>query len=207
MIYLLRHGETVWNREGWNQGHRDSPLTRRGIAQAEAMGRCLLGEIEEPRPWAIVASPLGRAWQSAAIVSEVLGLEPHAITHETRLMEIEFGEWEGRGFDQIEADRPGILAQRAADKWRFRPPGGESYADLNARVASWLSPVSAWAKLIVVCHGGTGRILRGCFAQLSREVTMNLDNPQDELYRLHDGRFEVLKTGFDSADVTADTAP
>jgi len=202
MIYLLRHGETVWNREGWNQGHRDSPLTRRGIAQVEAMGRCLLGEIEDPRAWAIVASPLGRAWQSATIVSEILGLAPHAIAQEARLKEICFGAWEGRSFEQIEADQPGILTQRAAGKWRFRSPGGESYADLSGRVAEWLSPIPAWAKLIVVCHGGTGRILRGCYAKLPPEVAMRLDNPQDELYRLHDGRIEVLKTGFKDTGVS-----
>ena len=50
-----------------------------------------------------------------------------------------------------------------------------------------------------MCHGGTGRILRGCFANLQPEATMNLANPQDELYRLYDGRFEILKTDFDSA--------
>lgn len=196
MIYLLRHGQTVWNREGRNQGQLDSPLTRRGIAQVEAMGRRLRAEIGDPRPWAVVASPLGRAWQSAAIVSEVLDLDPHAIEHDARLAEIGFGAWEGRSFEQIEAEKPGVLTERAADKWRFRPPGGESYADLSARAGAWLSTVPDGAKLIVVCHGGTGRALRGYYAQLSNEVTMHLDNPQDELYRLHDGQVEVLKTGF-----------
>ena len=51
----------------------------------------------------------------------------------------------------------------------------------------------------MVCHGGTGRILRGCYAQKPPEVAMHLKDPQDELYRLHDGRFETLKTGFDDA--------
>ncbi len=201
MIYLLRHGQTVWNREGRNQGQRDSPLTRRGIAEAEAMGRRLRAEIGDPRPWAVVSSPLGRAWQSAAIVSEILDLDPYAIEHDVRLAEIGFGAWEGRSFEQIETEQPGVLAERAADKWRFRSPGGESYADLSARAGAWLSSVPEWAKLIVVCHGGTGRALRGCYAQLSKEVTMCLENPQDELYRLHDSRFEVLKTGY--TDTTA----
>ncbi len=202
MIYLLRHGETLWNRDGRQQGQRDSPLTRRGISQAEAMGRRLRDEIEDPRPWAVVASPLGRAWQSAAIVSEVLGLDPRAIALDARLAEMRFGAWEGRSFDRIDADQPGILARRAADKWQFRPPGGESYADLSDRVASWLSPIPAWAKFIVVCHGGTGRVLRGRFANLPPEATASLENPQDELYRLHDGRIEVLKTSFAATGTT-----
>ena len=123
MIYLLRHGQTLWNREGRIQGHRDSPLTRTGIAQAEAMGRALNAEIGDPRPWAMVASPLGRAWQTAVIVAEVLGLDPRGIEHEACLAEMGFGAWEGRTYDEIDEAEPGILARRESDKWHFRPPG------------------------------------------------------------------------------------
>lgn len=197
MIYLLRHGETVWNREGRIQGQRDSPLTRVGIAQAEAMARRLKAEIGDSPPWAIVASPLGRAWQSAAIVAEILGLAPEAIAREPRLAEMAFGAWEGRTYDEIEAAEPGTLARREGDLWRFRPPGGESYADVSARIAPWLAGIPDGATLIVVCHGGTGRALRGRYARLPPAAAIALSHRQDEFYRLRDGRFEVLRTGFD----------
>ncbi len=195
MIYLLRHGETVWNREGRIQGRRDSPLTRAGIAQAEAMGRTLRGEIGgDPRAWAIVASPLGRAWQSAAIVAEILGLAPEAIAREPRLAEMGFGAWEGLTYQEVEAAEPGAVARRARDQWQFRPPGGESYADLSARVAPWVAALEDRAKLIAVCHGGTGRALRQRYAGLSRDAALELSIDQNEIYRLHDAKIEIMKT-------------
>ena len=203
MIYLLRHGETVWNREGRNQGQLDSPLTRTGIAQVEAMGRTLRAEIPDVRRWAIIASPLGRAWQSAAIVAGVLGLDPSEIEHEPRLMEFSFGDWQGRTFDEIDAAEPGAVARRKDDLWHFRPPGGESYADLSARVAPWVSTLKDWAKLIVVCHGGTGRAVRGRYAGLTPAQVLALSHRQDELYRLNDGGFEVLETGYGDGETGA----
>ena len=194
MIYLLRHGETVWNREGRIQGHRDSPLTRTGIAQAEAMGQRLRREIDDIRPWAIIASPLGRAWQTAAIVAESLGLAPEGVAHEPRLAEMSFGAWEGLTYREIEDTDVGAWARRDADHWNFRPPGGESYGDLAQRVAAWLTPVPERAQLIVVCHGGTGRAVRHGYAKLSIETTLELSIDQNEFYRLNDGRIDVLKT-------------
>ncbi len=199
MIYLLRHGETLWNREGRIQGQRDSPLTRTGLAQVEAMGLTLRAEIGDSRPWDMVASPLGRAWQSAAIVAEVLGLDPCGIRQEPRLAEVAYGAWEGLTFDEVDAAEPGVLARRERNKWRFRPPDGEGYADLSARLAPWVSGLEDRAKLIVVCHGATGRVLRGHYAGLTSDTVMTLSVRQDEFYRLRDGRIEVIETGFRGA--------
>ena len=196
MIYLLRHGETVWNREGRIQGQWDSPLTRTGIAQVEAMGRTLQREIGDPREWAIVASPLGRAWQSAAIVAEVLGLDPQGIEHQPCLAEMSFGAWQGKTYDEVDAAQPGIVAQREAELWSFRPPAGESYADLVARVTPWVGSLPGWVRLIVVCHGAIGRAVRGRYCDLAPEKIITLSHRQDEFYRLHDRGFEILRTGF-----------
>lgn len=200
MIYLLRHGETVWNREGRIQGHRDSPLTRTGIAQAEAMGQRLRREIDDIQPWAITASPLGRAWQTAAIVAEILGLAPEGVAHEPRLAEMGFGAWEGSTYQEIDEADADAWARRDADHWNFRPPGGESYGDLAQRVEAWLSPISEAARLIVVCHGGTGRAVRHNYAGLGSEVTLALSIKQDEIYRLRDGAIDVLQTDHRAGD-------
>lgn len=196
MIYLLRHGETVWNREGRLQGQRDSPLTLTGIAQAQAMARRLRIEIGEPRTWRIVASPLGRAWQSAAIVAEALGMAPAEISHDRRLVEVGFGAWEGLTVPEIEAAAPGAWARRVVDRWGFRPPLGECFADVVERVGPWLESVSDADDLIVVSHGITNRILRGTYAGLPSCDIMTLSESQDEIYRLHDGEFETLETDF-----------
>ena len=63
-IYLVRHGETEWNRARRYQGWSDSPLTVRGLAQAEAIGKKLCG-ISEAASAEIVSSPIGRARHTA----------------------------------------------------------------------------------------------------------------------------------------------
>ena len=188
-IYLLRHGETVWNREGRLQGQRDSPLTARGIAQAGALGDLLAREIAEPRRFTIVASPLGRAWQSAVIVAERLGLDPRLIAFDDRLKECGFGTWEGLTPEELE---PGAWARRGADIWHHRAPGGESYALVAERVAAWLAEVPADACWIVVGHGLAGRLIRGLYAGLEESEIPDLAEPQDTLFRLRGGRVEAL---------------
>jgi len=192
MIYLLRHGETLWNRERRIQGQRDSPLTTRGCAQARALGRLLAGELVDPAACRLVSSPLGRAWQSAVLVAEALGLEPVAIDHEPRLMELSFGAWEGLLWDEVAGRDPDGWRRRAADKWHYVAPGGESYADLTARAGAWLAEVDGGPPVIALCHGGSSRILRGLYASLDREATLDQPQPQERLYRLDGGRIEEL---------------
>ncbi len=188
-IYLLRHGETVWNREGRLQGQRDSPLTARGIAQAGALGDLLAREIAEPRGFSIVASPLGRTWQSAVIVAERLGIDPSSIAFDARLKECGFGAWEGLTPTELE---PGAWTRREADKWSFRAPGGENYALVAERVGAWLAEVPESAQWIVVGHGLAGRIIRGLYAGLDQAEIPRLAEPQDALFRLSGGRVEEL---------------
>ena len=195
MIYLLRHGETVWNLANRLQGHRDSPLSRTGIAQIEAIGRLLRDNIDDHGTFNIVSSPLGRAWQSAIIVAQRLGRDTDNIAIEPRLKEMAFGAWEGMTFTEVEQAEPGVLARRKSDHWRFRPPGGESYADLAARVAPWLQAQSEQARLIIVCHGLTSRVIRGLYAGLAPEKTVVLSEAQGEVYRLAHGRIETLASG------------
>ncbi len=192
MIYLIRHGETVWNRERRLQGQADSPLTPRGLDQVRANAATLAREIDDPGRFALVASPLGRAWQSAVIVADGLGLDPRAIAFDERLKEHGYGTLEGRTMDEIEAEDPGFWARRAADKWDWQAPGGESYALLDRRVGAWLAEQLAGAELIVVCHGMVSRVLRGRYAGLAPEATMNLSENQDELWRLDHGQIETL---------------
>lgn len=193
VIYLLRHGQTVWNREGRLQGQRDSPLTLRGIDQVRAMAARLAREIAEPQGFRLVASPLGRAWQSAAIVAESLGLDTRSIAFDPRLQEHGFGRWEGLTRAELEAVDPGAWGRREADKWDYRVPGGESYALVAARAAAWLAEIPPEARLIAVGHGLTGRILRGLYAGMSEGEILALDEPQDAVFRLSAGSAERLE--------------
>ena len=196
VIYLLRHGETEWNRQRRLQGHRDSPLTARGLAQAAAMGatlRLLLGGAGDFR---MVSSPLGRARQTARRVAEALGRDPDGIAEDPRLMEHGFGVWEG----ELEADLPGrfpaIWQAREADKWAYEVPGGESYALVAARLRGWLAEQPAGARLIVVSHGLAGRILRGLYGRAAPAEVFAMTEPQDAVFRLSHGviaRFDAAE--------------
>jgi broad specificity phosphatase PhoE len=89
-MFLVRHGETVWNLERRYQGSSDSPLTERGIAQAQAVGRCLR-LLHEAAFASIVASPLGRARRTAEIICEQFDGTPPELRLDDRLCEISIG--------------------------------------------------------------------------------------------------------------------
>lgn len=91
-LYVLRHGETEWNREGRIQGARDSALTERGRAQAAAMGRALAVELERNAgPTIFLRSPLGRTRETSLIVGRSLGLDPSCWRDDERLVEVCYG--------------------------------------------------------------------------------------------------------------------
>ena len=192
-IYLVRHGETEWNRAGRMQGQLDSPLTARGEAQARAMGETLAAlEVEG---FDLLASPLGRTRATAAIIASALGRDPETMATDGRLMEMTWGDWDGLTRAEIEARDPGALAQRRADHWDYRPPGGgENYAMVALRVGDWLASRTPGQPLIVVSHGGAGRVLRGLYAGLSHTETLAQEEPQDAIYLLRDGQVGRIDT-------------
>ena len=189
MIYLLRHGETAWNREGRLQGHGDSQLTERGLAVAVAMGGALrraIGAAGLAR-YTLVSSPQGRALATARCVAAVTGHDPAAIVEEPRLMECGFGRWEGEIYGDIEDLYPEQWRAREADRWACPPPGGESYAMVAERVGAWLAEQSEDARIIVVSHGLAGRILRGLYGAAPREAMFTMHEPQDAVLCLSGG--------------------
>jgi len=116
---LIRHAETVWNRERRVQGQLDSPLTPAGEQQAERWGRAL-----RSISWSrILASDLGRAATTAAIINAQLNL---AIETDPRLRELDWGRWSTRTINGIRVEDQDAVAAQEAAGWEFRPPGGES---------------------------------------------------------------------------------
>ena len=184
MIYLVRHGETEFNRERRLQGHVDSALTDRGRRQAEAMAARLRDVIEDVSGWRIVASPLGRARRTAEILAERLGLSEIAL--EPRLMEVSWGEWDGR----LRADMAKACPAFGASNWAFDAASGETYATVCERLGEWLSalPPEAERRIIAVSHGMAGRLLRGLYARLPLDVIKTHDAPQDAFFRLSAGQ-------------------
>jgi probable phosphoglycerate mutase len=188
-IYLIRHGETVWNREGRLQGHLDSPLTLNGIRQAEAYGR-KLAEISAGEALSLHASPLGRTRQTAAIICEIAGLPYNEIRVDARLKEISLGEHDGYpGWEQLDRDFPELAARRKADPWNYQHPGGESSELVRRRVRPFLEELRQQGGVhLIVAHGVLNKVMRGVYRGLSEEECFALDRPQDGFYVLEDGR-------------------
>lgn len=198
MIYLLRHGETEWNREGRLQGHLDSPLTERGRAQARAMGCCLRQVIGDLNGYAMVTSPLGRARETAEEVAAIIGYPQAGIAEEAALKEHGFGDWQG----ERQADLPKIYPEawqaREADRWSFQVPGGESYALVALRLRDWLARQDETARLIAVSHGLAGRILRGLYQKAVPAEIFAMNEPQDAIFRLSEGVITRFDAGLEA---------
>ncbi len=191
-LLLLRHGETHWNRERRFQGHGDSPLTLVGLRQAEAYGHLLLDLVGRGDGWQVVASPAPRCLQTAAILCEIAGLPFSQVQTDERLREISVGTWTGRLKSEID---PALLSGKGTQSWVFRCPGGETHAQIVARLSSWLSERATGERLIVVGHGLTGRVLRGLYAKETPDSALAGDSPQDAVFRLSGGAVERLPTG------------
>jgi broad specificity phosphatase PhoE len=164
-LYYIRHGETDWNAEGRLQGQRDIPINARGRTQARQCG-AILGDLfacdqVDPAALDFVASPLGRARETMEIARTTLGLAATAYRVDARLAEVAFGTWEGFTGAELRARWPDVYAERERDKWRFTPPGGESYATMSVRMREWYDTLER--DTVVVAHGGT---LRGLIVQL-----------------------------------------
>ncbi len=158
-LYYIRHGETDWNVAGRLQGRRDVPLNATGRAQASHCGEVLRDLFArdgvDPSALDYVSSPLGRARATMDLVRAGLGLESGSVRIEPELAEISFGAWEGFTIAELRQRDPQQMAAREHDKWRFLPPGGESYEAMAARIGAWHRTLTRDA--VVTAHGGTAR--------------------------------------------------
>ena len=159
MVYYIRHGETDWNVDGRLQGRHDIALNARGRAQAAHCGDILRGLFARDGRNAAdcdyVSSPLGRARETMELARTVLGLKAPDYRIEPRLSEISFGEWEGFTIAQLRTRDPQRIAAREHDKWRFLPPGGESYEAVCGRMREWYESLTR--DTVAAAHGGTAR--------------------------------------------------
>ena len=155
-VYLARHGETLWNRQGKTQGAKDIPLTECGIRQAEVLGERLEGEGISK----IYSSGLMRAFQTASIIGNKLNLYAEK-RHE--LNEINFGIWEGLTRQKIDTDYPGQLEAYRSD-FEFAPNDGENLKSLQFRIQRFLdSLINKYGdtdkKILLVAHAYPIRML------------------------------------------------
>jgi 2,3-bisphosphoglycerate-dependent phosphoglycerate mutase len=149
-IILVRHGETDWNATGRIQGHNDTPLNDVGRQQARRVARRLAREPVR----ALYSSDLARAFETATIIGEPLGL---TVVTSPRLRERRYGAWEGLTATEIQARDPEQYAQWRTRSTDFAPPQGESRSQLLTRALAELQTIArrhTREMVVVVTHGG-----------------------------------------------------
>ena len=159
-LLLIRHGETALNVARVLQP-ADTPLSARGIVQAEALARRLVSMQVE----AIVSSDLPRALRTAEAIAAATGAP---IETTPLLQERNFGDWRGRPYDGMPINPLTMLEA---------PPGGESVAEFERRVAQAFAHVvqrqaETGRRIAVVTHGMLLRVLLGAHVQLPEGVTL-----------------------------------
>lgn len=137
MIVFARHGETAPNREGLILGRADPGLTAEGRRQAAGLADLLARE----KPVAVLTSPLLRARETAGVIASACGLETEL---DGRLVEIDWGAWEGRPADGIASAEMDRLRADAGTA-----PEGESLTALGARVEEFCGDALARDGLVV----------------------------------------------------------
>ena len=150
-IILLRHDETVWNRENRIQGHLDSPLSDAGIAQAEALAQRLTGETFA----ALYSSDLGRAHETAQCIA---ARTDHRIILDPALRERNLGILQGLIRAEARVLHPEIYTRYRTFDPDCVIPGGENALHFIAWVVATFSAIAnrfPRKAVVVVAHGGT----------------------------------------------------
>ena len=190
VIYYIRHGETSWNAQGRLQGTQDIALNDLGREQAAHAGNVLADLLKrEGRDHAtlpFVASPLQRARATMELVRGALKLPAEIYALDDRLREIGYGVWEGSTMAEMQAADPELYARRLTAKWTMAPKGGETYAEVQARMRDWYDSVQG--DTVAVAHGGTARALMVALGIETPESAADLLIEQGSVYVFGDGR-------------------
>lgn len=175
-VIIVRHGQTEWNIKGIRQGHLDSPLTHRGLAQAKALAKRLARE----KFSLLYSSDLGRAVDTAREIANVTG---HQIITDARLRERHLGIFQGLNADEINERYPEERRLMRTNGPSYVIPGGESMIQQVERNVAFLNSLAdrhSGKTIVVVTHGG---VVSGFFRHT---LAIPLDAPR---------RFEFVNAG------------
>lgn len=175
MIYLIRHGQTVFNVQKRHQGWVDSDLTELGRQQAYRAGLTLLSLGVSPN-CTVFTSPLGRAAETAQIISDTLRTRNQPVVDHD-LKEIGMGSWEGKTEAEFNPE---------ATQMSLFSPDGESIAAVSARLQRSIGRITrhSTGSRIIVSHGVAGRVIRANWLKLDPSMSDSLDQPQDAMFSL-----------------------
>ena len=196
-LFIARHGETIFNLVGRIQGNdAHTPLTQRGFAQADEMGRALAGYLDGFSEIKLVASDTGRALQTLSIVCEHIRLDWHQVAADPRLREINMGEWEGIYYNDLNGQLQMDLEQGL---FLTQAPGGETYRHIASRLNTWIADQTFDSDMLLISHGMTSRVLRGILTGRSPMVSIDApiaeSLPQGSMVQIVDGVETIIHLG------------
>ena len=183
-LFLVRHGHTIWSDTGGVAGRTDIPLSEVGEAAVHTLGQTFSSHSSFSH-W--VCSPLQRTKQTSDILrSELIAVSEHAlpeVCEDSRLVELNFGDWEGMTWDEVHRDYEQSMRLWGEDWVNRSPPNGESFDEQVQRCRQWLnewqqsSASNSESSTIMVAHGGTIRaVLCLCLNwSLSNAMSFNID--------------------------------
>ena len=154
-LILIRHGETPYNRDRRYQGHRDTPLTKKGKRQTKEIALRLRNKPLD----AIYSSDLKRTKYTAKAINRYHSLKVKTLPE---LREIDFGDWEGKTHDEIQREWRRLLDGWEREPSKIKIPGGESIKDLAERVKSTIKKIIGNhpdQRIAIITHGGPIRVI------------------------------------------------
>jgi len=184
-LYYIRHGQTDWNAEMRFQGQRDIPLNDFGRNQAKHNGEKLYDKLGKAEGIQFISSPLSRTRETMEIIRGAMGLKLSDYSMDDRLVEISYGDFEGRTKPELKAENRELFLSRKDDAWHFRPNNGESQADTLIRIADWYKDLDDNQTYVVTAHGAVGRVLRYHLLELDKQQAATFVFPQDEVFEFH----------------------
>ncbi|MCK8826486.1 alpha-ribazole phosphatase [Natroniella acetigena] len=189
-VILVRHGETEWNRDFKFQGSQDVELSAEGKEQGEKLAVRLASEKIDK----IYSSNLTRAYQTANLVAEKHELQ---VIQVDGLQEINFGEWEGMTYQEINEEFDFTVDQWMKDPVTKKPPAGESLKQLEERTIKALKTIikeETGNKIVVVSHGGVIKTLLCNLLEmpLNKSWKLKQSNTAVNILKFYEGQASVI---------------
>ncbi len=197
-IFMARHGETVWNRQGRMQGQKDSPLTSKGRQQAMQLKNRLKRDphIQKQGIFTAYSSNLGRAKETLAICLKGITAPSHALNE---LNEICLGDWEGLTFQEVEQRWPEQFHNFWHHPSRYVPAGaGETFLQLQQRVTSILKDIMQRHRgenIVVISHWMAIKTAIAYFKGMDIDQIPAIpkpDNGEYQILEMHHGTIHVM---------------
>ncbi len=192
-FFFIRHGETTANKNRIFQGTSDYPLTDEGKEEIRRIGKY----IEHIKFSKLITTPLSRAKDSADIIMKILKNPPEVFI-DSKLVEMNYGEWEGKFYDEIKEKYPDIAKVWYKNPFKAKIPKAEGFKSFKKRVLKaldyWKNSANSDENLLFVTHGGVIMMCIADFLKISDENIwkIRINNGSLTILNLHPEKGRIV---------------